>query len=206
MTDRIATPSLHHVTLKTTRLREMLAFYATTLGMEVIHAGPYGAWLTNDRANHRLALLIAPGLDEDPDKLSHTGLHHTAYEYASIDELLATYARLKGEGIVPHACLDHGMTMSFYYVDPDGNSLELQFDEFGDWAESKKFMRTETFAANPIGVSVDPELVLAARARGASVESIHARSFGGEFTPDAPLDLRLPDAADSQTTAAISGP
>lgn len=32
---------------------------------------------------------------------------------------------LKDQGIVPHACLDHGMTMSFYYADPDGNSVEL---------------------------------------------------------------------------------
>lgn len=46
--------------------------------------------------------------------------------------LFDTYARLKGEGIVPHACLDHGLTMSFYYLDPDGNSLELQYDLFGD--------------------------------------------------------------------------
>ena len=187
----ITTPSLHHVTLKTTRLQEMQTFYETTLGMEVIHSGPYGAWLSNDGANHRLALLIAPRLDEDADKLSHAGLHHTAYEYASIDDLLATYTRLKGEGIVPHACLDHGMTMSFYYVDPDGNSLELQFDEFGDWAHSKEFMRTEPFAANPIGVSVDPDLIVAARARRAAVKSIHARAYAGEFTPDAPLDLRL---------------
>jgi catechol-2,3-dioxygenase len=34
---------------------------------------------------------------------------------------------------VPQACLDHGMTLSFYYVDPDGNAVELQCDVFGDW-------------------------------------------------------------------------
>jgi hypothetical protein len=30
-----------------------------------------------------------------------------------MDELLDNCARLRGQGIVPHACLDHGMTMSF---------------------------------------------------------------------------------------------
>ncbi len=33
-----------------------------------------------------------------------------------MNDLLDTYVRLKGHGIGPHACLDHGMTMSFYYV------------------------------------------------------------------------------------------
>jgi catechol-2,3-dioxygenase len=55
-----------------------------------------------------------------------------AFEYTSCDELLDNYVRLKGLGIVPHASLDHGMTTSFYYVDPDGNSVELQYDNFGD--------------------------------------------------------------------------
>jgi len=32
--------------------------------------------------------------------------------------------------------LDHGMTISLYYLDPDGNLLELQVDSFGDWAAS----------------------------------------------------------------------
>ena len=44
-----------------------------------------------------------------------------------MDDLLDTYVRLKADGIVPHACLDHGMTMSFYYVDPDGNSVEAVY-------------------------------------------------------------------------------
>lgn len=32
------------------------------------------------------------------------------------------------------------MTLSFYYVDPDGNSVELQCDVFGDWAQSNQFI------------------------------------------------------------------
>src|SRR5438552_3666580 len=109
-------------------------------------------------------------------------------------DLLDRYVRLKEDGIVPHACLDHGMTMSFYYVDPDGNSVELQCDEFGDWAKSKKFMRTSPeFAADPIGVNIDPDAVVAARDAGASAEELHRRAYSGEFTPEKPLNLRLPE-------------
>jgi catechol 2,3-dioxygenase len=187
-------PSLHHVTLKTTRLQEMADWYATVLGMETMHTGPFGAWLTNDEANHRMALLIAPGLEDDPDKIKHTGMHHSAYEFESLDDLLTTYARLKEQGIVPHGCLDHGMTMSFYYADPDGNSVELQFDEFGDWSESKAFVQTDTFAANPIGIPIDPDEIVAAREQGVSPKQLHARAYAGEFMPRGPLDLRLPSA------------
>jgi len=186
-------PTLHHVNLKTIRVQEMIDWYRLVIGAEVTHQFAGGAWLSNDGANHRIALLTVPELEDDPDKLQHTGLHHTAYEYPSMNDLLDTYACLKNEGIVPHACLDHGMTMSFYYVDPDGNSVELQCDEFGDWTHSKQWMATSAeFAADPIGVNLDPALVLAARDNGATPAELHDRAYAGEFTPDAPLDLRLP--------------
>jgi catechol 2,3-dioxygenase len=189
----VLTPPLHHVNLKTTRLREMIDWYGTVVGLEPTFQYDGGAWLTNDAANHRLALLCVPGLSDDPDKIAHTGIHHTAFEYASVGELLDTYARLRAEGIVPHGCLDHGMTTSFYYADPDGNSIELQADNFGDWKKSTEFMRTAPeFAADPIGVHVDPDRLVAARDEGASLDDIHQRAYAGEFTPDAPLDLRLP--------------
>jgi catechol 2,3-dioxygenase len=189
----VLTPPLHHVNLKTTRLREMIDWYGTVVGLKPTFQYDGGAWLTNDAANHRLALLCVPGLSDDPDKIAHTGIHHTAFEYASVGELLDTYTRLRAEGIVPHGCLDHGMTTSFYYADPDGNSIELQADNFGDWKKSTEFMRTAPeFAADPIGVHVDPDRLVAARDEGASLDEIHQRAYAGEFTPDAPLDLRLP--------------
>ena len=50
------------------------------------------------------------------------------------------------------------MTLSYYYADPDGNNVELQVDNFGDWKKSTEWMRTsEEFKANPIGEFVDPD-------------------------------------------------
>ncbi len=191
----VPNPSLHHVNLKTVRLQEMIDWYGLVVGIEVTYQFEGGAWLSNDAANHRLALLCSPEMEDDPDKIRHTGLHHTAYEYPSVDNLLDSYVRLKSHGIVPHACLDHGMTLSFYYVDPDGNSVELQADEYGDWAQSKQFMHTPAFSANPIGISVDPAQMLAARDAGATPQELHERAYAGEFEPDAPLELYLPIAA-----------
>jgi catechol-2,3-dioxygenase len=188
-----ALPVLHHVNLKTTRLQEMIDWYATTVGLTTVFQFPGGAWLTNDAANHRLALLTSSQLSDDAGKLVHTGIHHIAFEYATLDDLLQAYTRLKERGIKPHMALDHGMTLSFYYVDPDGNSVELQIDNFGDWTQSQEWMRTSPdFAADPIGKFVDPEQIIAARQTGVSLAEIHRRAYAGEFPPSAPMDPRIP--------------
>ncbi len=186
-------PVLHHVTLKTNRLDEMVKWYGDAVGLKPNHYGPYGAWLANDRANHRVAMLVAPGLSDDPDKIAHTGMHHLAFEYPDIEGLLLTYERLKDHGITPHACLDHGLTTSLYYVDPDGNSVELQADNFSDWDASSEWMRTSAeFQTNPIGINFDPERLVAAWRAGANRDELHRRSFSREFDPGTALDLRLP--------------
>lgn len=186
-------PVLHHVNLKTTRMQEMIDWYALAVGMEPSWIAPDACWLTNDAANHRLAMLAVPGLSDDPDKIAHTGIHHFAFEYSSHDALLGACERLLAEGVRPHMVLDHGMTLSFYFVDPDGNSVELQADNFGDWARSTEFMRTAPeFAANPIGVPVDADRIVAAWREGASGDELHRRAYAGEFVPGTALDLRLP--------------
>ena len=135
MTSEVIHPKFHHFNLKTTRLEEMIDYYSVLVGAEVIHQDAVGAWLSNDEANHRIALLAFPNFTDDPEKETHTGLHHSAFEYAGFDELNASYLRLKKAGIEPEFCIDHGMTFSYYYADPDGNNIELQVDCFGDWEQ-----------------------------------------------------------------------
>jgi len=186
-------PTLHHVNLKTTSLQEMIDWYGRVAGFEVTHRAPVGAWLTNDAANHRLALIALPGLEDDPAKNSRAGLHHTAFEYASVSELLDSFDRLRKIGIEPQACLDHGMTTSLYYADPDRNLVELQADNFGDWGKSSEWMRTAPeFAANPIGVAFDPAKVFDAYRAGRSFADIHKAVMAGEFLPSKAPDLSLP--------------
>ena len=192
MTDTaVIHPKFHHFNLKTTRLQEMIDFYATLVGAEVIHQDDLGAWLSNDEANHRIALLAFPNFADDPEKETRAGMHHSAFEYAGFDDLNATYLRLKEVGITPALCLDHGMTLSYYYADPDGNHVELQVDCFGDWAKSREWMRTSPdFRANPIGQFVDPERIAAAQAGGMTFDEIHARAMAGAYAPtQAPVDI-----------------
>jgi catechol 2,3-dioxygenase len=192
MTDpTVIHPKFHHVNLKTTRLQEMIDYYRTLVGAEVVFQDPVGAWLSNDGANHRVALLAFPNFVDDAEKDTRTGMHHSAFEYAGFDELMSTYVRLREEGITPAICLDHGMTFSYYYADPDGNNVELQVDNFGDWAKSTEWMRTSPeFKANPIGQFLDPEQVIADHQAGMSHDEIHAKAMAGGYVPEqAPVEI-----------------
>jgi catechol-2,3-dioxygenase len=186
-------PVLHHVNLKTTRLTEMIDWYGKVTGMTVNHQAPVGAWLTNDAANHRLALLAFPWLSDDAEKEGHAGLHHTAFEFPTFQDLFDNYARLRDLAITPSICLDHGGTTSLYYHDPDQNLVELQVDNFGDWAKSTAYTKTPEFAANPIGVFIDPAAVHEAYRSGRSHSELHAAMMAGQFLPD-PLPVLGPPA------------
>jgi catechol 2,3-dioxygenase len=191
----IVPPRFHHTTFTTLRLDEMVAWYSTVAGLTPVFHGDSAAWLTNDEANHRIALLSPAGLKHPVDKPHTTGLHHTAFEYADFDVWLDNYERLRDSGILPFLTLDHGMTVSLYYADPDGNGVEIQVDAFGDWAESKQWMATSLeFADDPIGRHFDPEKLVAARAAGLSFDEIHRRTRAGEYEPAViPTDIFLPE-------------
>ena len=191
--DGVPNPVFHHVNLKTTRLDDMIAWYGAAVGMRANFRSDRIAFLTNDDANHRIALIAGPGLEDDPDKVVHTGIHHSAFEFGTLEGLLRRYRTLKAASIAPHVCIDHGLTMSFYYLDPDGNSVELQADNFADWAASTEWMRTATeFADDPIGRFVDPDALAEASGDGLSASEIHQRAYRGEFATAGDVDLRLP--------------
>src|SRR5713101_7206321 len=146
-------PTLHHVTIKTSRLDDMITWYALVVGAKVQFRYRAGAWMTNDDANHRIAFLTVPGLADDAEKNRHNGMHHCAFEYGSFADLMTSFDRLRKAGVEPAFCVDHGLTISIYYEDPEGNYVELQSDNFSDWKLSTEYMRTSReFSENPIGV------------------------------------------------------
>ena len=99
-TTAVIHPKFHHVNLKTTRLQEMIDFYRTLVGAEVTYQDQVGAWMSNDEANHRIAFLAFPNFVDDPEKDTRTGMHHSAFEYDSFEDLNASYVRLRDAGIV----------------------------------------------------------------------------------------------------------
>jgi len=187
---KIVPPRLHHFGLTTSNLEAMVDWYAKLLDTEPNHRPSKAVaghsvsrwrtvWIGNDQASHRIAIMALPALTADPQRSRHQGLHHVAFAFANLDDLLATYARLKLLGIEPVRAADHGATISFYYEDPDRNSIELMVDNVAAAWESKGFKQSSP--ANSMGTDVDPEQLLAARAAGMSVAELHEGAYGGEF-------------------------
>ena len=98
-------------------------------------------------------MLNIPGLQ--PQTAGVAGVHHYAFTYASLGDLVATYERLDAQGIRPVTSMNHGPTTSMYYADPDGNQVELQVDNYDTVEEAGKFFYSQAFATNPIGVDFD---------------------------------------------------
>ena len=189
----VKNPAFHHALLKTSRMQDMIDWYAAVVGIEPVFQAPGIAFLSNDGANHRISLAGGPQFRDNPQFRTYAGLHHLAFEYASVDDLLDTWQRLHDDyGYTPHVAVHHGMTLSFYYVDPDGNSVELQADVFGDWKKSKNWMRTSAeFRADPIGKFVLPAKMIAARSAGVKQKELLRRAYAGEYAPPEPYDFRV---------------
>jgi catechol-2,3-dioxygenase len=196
-------PTLHHFGVETHNAGRLLEWYGKVVGMVTVGSTAPGwgsavgmpaaaAFVSNDRAHHRMAIFEVPDLHDDTEKSAHVKLQHVAFEYATLDDLLDSYVRLKGLEIDPILTMDHGPTMAFYYQDPDRNSVELFADTFGDWDQSRQFTQSSPeFHRNPLGTPVDADQLVAARLAGMAMAELHQRAYAGEFRPARPVDPRV---------------
>ena len=103
------------------------------------------------------------------------GVAYVAFAWRNLDELIDTYQRLKRQGILPVRPIRHGLTLSMYYDDPDGNNLEFQIDTLDDRL-ANEFMASKVFTANPIGELFDPEALVARYEAGKPLDDLIFRS------------------------------
>lgn len=154
-TTKVLSPkSLAHVVLRTSNYKSMVSFYKAFLGAHAAHEDEHIAFLTYDEEHHRIAIINAPYAD--PRNPASSGMDHMAFTFDSLQDLLLAYRQRKAYGILPVWCCNHGITVSAYYQDPDGNRIETQVDVL-DVEQANEFMKSAAFTENPIGVDFDPE-------------------------------------------------
>jgi len=167
---------ISHIVLQTNDPKALQDWYCTVLGGEMVHDAGFISFMSYDDEHHRVAF-ITPGELEKREPAENgiragreTGLHHIAFTLADLGDLLETYARLKEKGIHPFWCVDHGVTTSMYFRDPDNNQVELQVDNFAVARDGQAYMKSEAFAKNPVGVEYDPDELLARHRAGATTK------------------------------------
>lgn len=175
---RIRPAKFVHVVYRTRRFDPMIRWYEVVFDAKVQYQNPVLAFMTYDDEHHRMAFInlsVVQPEGTETDRQGSIGVDHVAYTYRSLSELFENYVQLKAHGILPYWCIHHGITVSMYYGDPDGNQMEFQVDSYPSNDEANAFMHGPGFDANPIGVEYDPEDWLARIQAGAPVTEFLTR-------------------------------
>jgi catechol-2,3-dioxygenase len=140
---RIRPEKFVHVVYRTRRFEQMLKWYQTVFDAKVRHYDLAIAFVTYDDEHHRIAFLnlelIQPG-GAETEKQGVISVLHVAYTYGSLNPLPENYEQLKAAGIKPYWMIHHGITVSMYYADSDGNEMEFQVDVYKTNDEANAFI------------------------------------------------------------------
>ena len=137
-----------HVVLGVRDPQASVKFYTEALGMEEINVIELGemkmAFLSFGERDHDIALLQVP--EDEP--VGSSGFTHTALEIeGGEDQLKELYQKLTDYGATVEMTADHTITKSFYFLDPDGNRLEL-FAQMLEQKEAKQYLHNAAGASD----------------------------------------------------------
>lgn len=129
--------ALGHVVLRVKDRARAEKFYNGLLGLPICarfdEGGMRMAFFTLGN-HHDFAVMEVSGAGSGQGE-SAVGLDHVAFNIGkTLDELREAKARLEAAGITPNP-VDHEVTKSLYFKDPDGNGVELYVDASDAWRQ-----------------------------------------------------------------------
>lgn len=164
---------ISHYGIRAQRYREMIQWYKSVFGARIQHENEFLAFMTFDDEHHRLVIFEDAATVDRP--ATAAGVDHIGYGVASFGDFVATYERLKAEGITPFLPLNHRFTTSLYYHDPDGNKVELSVDNFPTKEACAAFVRGEQMGEigrPPFGYVFDPDELARQYHQGVTEETL----------------------------------
>ena len=113
---------VRHVGLSARDPAALAAFYRDVLGLQVVggstaETSAFGAtaFLSSHPAEGSLDLAL----------FANPAYRHTAFEVRSLADLRALHQRVLGRGVPVKMALNHGVSLSFYFDDPEGHLIEV---------------------------------------------------------------------------------
>ncbi len=163
-------PQFSEVIFKTARFAAMKDWYETVTDVKAFFVrddakapnwtGAYNIAFIRIFSDHPYTQVL--GLFETPqvtgqadNQKGQPGLHHMQLRHAGLDHLFGRYELLRDKNIAPFKSYNHGPGTSFYYHDPDGNTVELSAANFVNEADYLAYFRSEAYRKNISGIEID---------------------------------------------------
>lgn len=125
--------SLGHVVLKVGDRARSEAFYTGVLGLPVVARYDDFQMTFFSLGDHHDFAIQALGEDAAGSPGDAVGLQHVAFKIGDeFDTLKQAKQDLEAAGVSVRP-VDHGVTQSLYFTDPDGNGLEVYIDVSDEW-------------------------------------------------------------------------
>jgi len=110
---------VRHVGLSARDPAALAEFYQDVLGLQVVPTDTAAlgamAFLSSQPAEGSLDLAL----------FANPALQHTAFEVRSLADLRAFHQRALDRGVPVKLALNHGVSLSFYFDDPEGHLIEV---------------------------------------------------------------------------------
>ncbi|KAK1569888.1 glyoxalase/Bleomycin resistance protein/Dioxygenase superfamily protein [Colletotrichum navitas] len=171
-----APAEIAHLGFRTTNPERLVDFYQKFLGARILLANDFISLLAWDKEHHRLAIINDPAAAAKDE--GACGIDHIALKFASVNDLVKVYRSGKEAGITPFQCLNHGVSSSLYYKDPDGNHVEAMIEAYDNPEDVFKHMK----GLDPTKVKLvkfDPEDLLRRVDAGEDEETLRKAGFIG---------------------------
>jgi catechol 2,3-dioxygenase len=148
---------MSHVGIYVTDMAKMRDFYTRLLGFKVMDSGEVRpglqlTFLSKDPKDHHQIVLVSGRREGTPSTINQI-----TFRVASLKEVRAMYDLVRGEKVEGIDPVDHGNAWSVYFMDPEGNRLEVFCDtpwyveqprrEALDFSLSDKEIEAKTYAA-----------------------------------------------------------
>ena len=127
--------SLGHVVIRVGDKERAEAFYNGVLGLPIVARLEQMDMTFFSLGDHHDFAIQALGEGAQKSGENSVGLAHVAFKIGqSMDQLIEAKAHLDKAGIKSHP-VDHEVTKSLYFADPDGNQVELYIDASDVWKD-----------------------------------------------------------------------
>jgi catechol-2,3-dioxygenase len=113
---------LGHVGLAAKDPDGLADFYAGFLGLTRV------AEVVTEQTGRLILMSSRPGTAPDLQLLSNPDARHVAFQVETLAELRERHADAVRRGVRVLFSFDHGATLSFYILDPEGNACELYWE------------------------------------------------------------------------------